>query len=143
MNTITILFRMIIDALLMRDPVKTVMGSAFGVLVYVIIIMGAPYILTETPPYFQDIAVYCFAIVGTMLFNIPQLFKGHRLSPELENALAFIEQEYKLGVLTRAEANALRKSLVRKVVANAHLNHELAARVKQLEAKPPTADPSN
>lgn len=113
------------DILFVRNPVGTSMGAVFGVALHGIAGLFSPLLQTFEFIRISALSVFHYVAFGIFGFNIKRLKNYHKVSPEVEEAIRFIELQAKKGNITKLEARQKYRELIAKVVDNVRLDKEV------------------
>lgn len=72
----------------------------------------------------STITVFHFLAVGIFGFNIKNYVSRHKIKPEIEHAIALIEQQVSEGKLSKVEAKQQYRLLITEAVENARLQSD-------------------
>ena len=120
------------DLLFLNNPVGTSMGVFFGVVLHGI--TGAFYPTFQNFKYFKIAAlnIFHYIAIGIFGFNVKSFITRNKLSPEIIEAIDFIDQQVANGRITKTEAKLQYREIVKKVVENVQLDLYTSAKVKGL-----------
>lgn len=137
MNTqidkITYTVKVATDVLLVKNPMGTSMGIFLG-----IILQGVTAVINPAFPLLQGIklsnlTILHFIAVGVFAFNIKGFFNRHKVSPEVKEAILFIDEQLSKGLMTKIEAKQRYRELTTKVIENVTMNSEVSPKVNNLK----------
>jgi hypothetical protein len=105
-----------IDSLFIFNPTGTALGVLIGILLDGLLVVFSPFL---KPLNIAALKIWHLIAFGVFGMNILNYLKRDNIPKELGNALLFIEQQRKAGLISDAQAkmhtNALLRSLVEKV----------------------------
>ena len=120
------------DILLVKNAVGTSMGALAGVILDGAISGAAPFLAAASALKQSGVTVAHWIAVGIFGFNFRTWMRRDEIDPKIKEALQFIEEQVRLGRITRAQAKLRYSELVTKVVEGVRLEAETAERVKKL-----------
>lgn len=118
MDSITKHLKMVTDILLVKNPVGTSMGILFGVVAHGIFGMVSPIIQSIDSIKIEALNALHFIAAGVFGFNVKSWKNQHKVSLEIENAIAFINEQERNGIISEFEAKQQYRELVSKAVEN-------------------------
>jgi len=110
------------DILFVRNPVGTSMGVLLGVVLHGIAGFLSPLLETIQQIKMSALNMGHYIAIGVFSFNIKGFTDRHKIDPEVEEAITFIEQQVASRKITRAEAKLQYRRLISKVVENVQLD---------------------
>lgn len=132
-DTLTSTIKIATDILFVRNPVGTSLGVLFGVVLHGIMGLVSPLLESVQQVRISAIGIGHYIAVGIFSFNISGFLKSHEISPEIDQAIALIEQQVTAGEITRSEAVLYRKHLISRVIESVQLDAATQARVSAIE----------
>lgn len=129
-DTATGAIKIATDVLFVRNPIGTSMGTVFGVVLHGLSQLFSPFLKTIGLIKFSSITVFHFIALGVFGFNIKHLYNAKNVSPEIEGAIRFIEEQVKKGNITKVDAKQKYRELISKAVENARFENEVGEAVK-------------
>lgn len=111
------------DILFVRNPIGTSMGTVFGVVMHGLVNLFSPALQSIDFIKISALSVFHYIAIGIFGFNIKHMKSYHKVKPEIEEALAFIEEQQRKGNITKLEARQRYRELVATAVENAQLDN--------------------
>ena len=111
------------DILFVRNPIGTSMGTVFGIVIHGVVNLFAPALQSIELIKLSALNVFHFIALGVFGFNYRHMQTYHKVKPEIEETLRFIERQLKSGSITKLEAHQFYKELIAKAVENARLDN--------------------
>lgn len=121
-DTATSVVKIATDILFVRNPIGTSMGTVFGIVLHGLVSLFTPLLQLIEAIKISSVSVFHFIALGIFGFNIKHLKNYHKVSPEIEEAITFIEVQQRKGNITKWDARQRYRELVSQAVENAHLN---------------------
>lgn len=120
-DTATSSLKVATDILFVRNPIGTSMGTVFGVALHGIASLFSPFLQSLEFMQISAVKIYHYVALGIFGFNYKHMMNYHKISPEIEGVIQFIESQQKKGNITKLEAKQKYRELIAKAVENAHL----------------------
>lgn len=111
------------DILFVKNPVGTSMGTFFGIVLHGLVSLISPALQSIETIRISSLSVFHYVAFGIFSFNIKNLAIYHKVSPEIEEALTFIESQVQKGNISRIEARQRYRQLIDKAVENIQLKN--------------------
>lgn len=112
------------DILFVRNPIGTSMGTVFGVVIHGLVNLFSPALQSIEFIKISALSVFHYIAIGIFGFNFKHMKNYHKIKPEIEEALSFIEEQQRKGNITKLEARQRYRELVAKAVENAQLDND-------------------
>ncbi|GHZ70610.1 hypothetical protein VCSRO175_3425 [Vibrio cholerae] len=124
LDDVTSIVKIATDILFVKNPVSTSMGVLFGIILHGVVSVLSPFFTVFELIRSSTITVFHFLAVGIFGFNIKNYVSRHKIKPEIEHAIALIEQQVSEGKLSKVEAKQQYRRLITAVVENARLQSD-------------------
>ncbi|WP_148040305.1 hypothetical protein [Marichromatium sp. AB31] len=110
------------DILFVRNPVGTSMGVVFGIVLHAITSLFTPFLQSIEFIKLSALNILHYMALGVFGFNVKHFKNQHKINPEIEEAIKFIENQEAKGNISKLEAKLRYRELVSKVVENVQLD---------------------
>ena len=129
---LTAILKIFTGVLVLKNPLDTAMGALFGIILHGLATVFGPSLEKIESLRISALNFLHYLAFGMFTFNIKNFVNRHKLSPEIEEALALIQREVQSGDITVFEAKLLRKALIKKVLENVTLDAEVKSNANVL-----------
>ncbi|MFM5568163.1 hypothetical protein ACET8I_16650 [Aeromonas veronii] len=124
MDAATKYLKMSTDILFVKNPVATSMGTLCGIVTHGLFGLFLPFFQSIEFIRIASLNVFHFIALGVFGFNFKGWKNQHRVSLEIENAIAFINQQEKKGLISEFEAKQQYRALISQAVKNVVVKNE-------------------
>ncbi|PTP09572.1 hypothetical protein CWN85_10075 [Vibrio splendidus] len=124
MDAATKYLKMSTDILFVKNPVATSMGTLFGIVVHGLFGLFLPFFQSIDFIKVASLNVFHFIALGVFGFNVKGWKNQHKVSLEIENAIAFINQQETKGLISEFEAKQQYRALISQAVKNVAVKNE-------------------
>ncbi|WP_157721398.1 hypothetical protein [Vibrio gazogenes] len=124
MDAVTKYLKISTDILFVKNPVATSMGTLFGIITHGLFGLFSPVIQSIQSIQVISLNVFHFIALGIFGFNIKGWKNQYKVSLEIENAIAFINQQEKKGLISELEARQQYRALISQAVKNVVVKSE-------------------
>jgi hypothetical protein len=124
MDVVTKYLKISTDILFVKNPVATSMGALFGIVAHGLYGLFLPSLQSFEFIKVAALNVFHFIALGIFGFNIKGWKNQHKVSLEIENAIAFINQQERKGLISEFEAKQQYRTLITQAVKNVVVKNE-------------------
>jgi hypothetical protein len=112
------------DILFVKNPVGSSMGVAFGVILHAAAGLFAPLLQSIESIKISSLSLFHYITLGVFVFNIRHFINIHKINPEIDEAIKFIETQASKGNISKADAKLQYHALISKIVENVQLDKD-------------------
>jgi len=124
MDAITKYLKISTDILFVKNPVATSMGTLFGIVTHGLFGLFSPVFQSVESIRAVSLNIFHFIALGVFGFNIKGWKNQHKISLEIENAISFINEQEKKGLISKFEAKQQYRALISKAVESVVIKNE-------------------
>jgi hypothetical protein len=106
------------------------MGTVFGVVLHGLVNLFSPTLQLISFIKISSLSIFHYVAIGIFGFNFKHMRNHHKVKPEIEDALSFIEEQQRKGNITKKEASQSYRELITQAVENAKLDDKTKEAVR-------------
>lgn len=125
-------FKVAIDTLFIKNPTGTSLGVLLGIIIQGILSLIEKIYLLKYNFISEKYGVIYTISFGIFIFNIKPYFTRNKISPQIIEAVDFIEDQYKQGRISKIEKKTYFRQLINQTVKNVTLDKETETQISNV-----------